>query len=186
MKHTFALLGFSLVIASTRLVGQATTPAELQATVLHSRVSDGDACPIAMRARHEARFHKELAKGAKPDANGDVGHDGSAMQIRLTLTNPNLRKIVAALVTVHGSNGDWQWLPTGSRTKIGEVSKTIEVSFDPGQGADVDAFLALRGFTTVSFIALNSVTYADGSMWTVRATNACQVAPDPLMLIAAQ
>ena len=48
----------------------------------------------------------------------------------------------------------------------------------------VTAQLTLPGFAGVSSIALDSVTYSDGSTWKMEAKSGCRVVPDPLLLVA--
>jgi hypothetical protein len=63
------------------------------------------------------------------------------------------------------------------------ASRTLQAVFNPGEGRDVFAALWVPGLTSVQSIALESVTYSDGSTWKLLGDNACRVAPEPIMLV---
>jgi hypothetical protein len=46
--------------------------------------------------------------------------------------------------------------------------------------------MLFKGFTSVRWIDLDSITYADGSMWHSSPQRKCQVVPDRFMLVARQ
>jgi hypothetical protein len=170
------------------LLGSLLSPAQSPNTQLQTRplpqAQSDTACPIAMRARHAFFLNKELIDGAKPNDRRPEDSKDAGMKLLLTLTDPDARQIAAANITVHGTNGNWRLVPVNDGKGSPNVTRTLKVPFEPGENRGVDSYLALRGFTAVSSIVLNSVTYADGSTWKTIDAGACQVAPDPLMLIA--
>jgi hypothetical protein len=147
-----------------------------------SHVTPAMRCPIGMHARHDFFFRKDLVSGNPPQQRGGDTAGEEAMEIRLTLTNPDAQPITNARIVVRGTNGNWRTIPLGSGAGKGDLKKSMEVTFERGDGQDVDSFLILQGFTAVQSIALDTVTYADGSTW--KAAGACRVAPDPFMLVA--
>jgi hypothetical protein len=106
-------------------------------------------------------------------------------------------RVVAAKITVRGTNSKWLAMPASSlqfgssnagssNNASSSAVKTIDVRF--GVTADQTEFadLVLPGFSSVQSITLNSLTYADGSIWSSFNGNACRVAPEPFMLVSSR
>jgi hypothetical protein len=187
MKRS-TLLGFSVLFASLASLAQnpgapVPNPGTHAQIIMLPSVQTDSACPVAMRARHDFFFQKELVKGEKPNEKGTEGQDAST-QLRLTLTNFDHRQIQSANITVRGTNANWRLTPVEAHNGSANVTRTMNASFEPTEESGVDSYLSLHGFTTITAIVLNSVTYADGSTWKTVDAGACQVAPDPLMLIS--
>lgn len=176
------LLLLSLCVCATATAQSASRPA--LASPAQPGLGPGMSCPIGMQARHDFFFRKDLVSG-DPAQKKDGGTGGvQSMQIRLTLTNSDARRITRARIVVHGTNGLWRTVPVGDPAGKPEVTQSMDARFEPGEGREVDAYLVLQGFTAIQSIHLDTVTYADGSRW--KAAGACRVAPDPFMLVAAQ
>jgi hypothetical protein len=101
-------------------------------------------------------------------------------------------RVTGAKVTVHGTSAKWRTVPTAPGVdSSSDIKKTLDITFHPDATASVDdnegtaTDMVLSGFTSVQSITLDSLTYADGSIWTPRAGRSCRVVPDPLMLISA-
>lgn len=118
------------------------------------------------------------------------------MRPSLTLTPRDGRKIVSATVTAHGYSpapGSMDLVaqdlvaqfspPPKSHSR--EIAKTLAITFHAADDGAFTAELPLPGFSAVTMIDLNSVTYSDGTTWNAPARNQCRVAPDPVLLIAA-
>ncbi len=120
-----------------------------------------------------------------------VGRDGVrakvfAAQLKLILkelrTAAPDRRMVNATVTVHGSNGAGQILPTDDHPgRPAEVSKSLTVRLAMSNEAEVSGDLLLPGFTAALMVDLDSVTYDDGAVWRFSRNSACHAAPDFLM-----
>ena len=118
--------------------------------------------------------------------NGATPAETPGLHLVLTLTGARTR-ITNATVTVHGLNGKWHFLQTGAaRDGSGEATKTLNLAFAAGEEKTASTDLVVPGFTSVSSIVLDSVTYANGSTWKFSGREACQVAPDGFMLVDAQ
>ena len=183
MKRT-ACLAFAFLLCS--VVSPSQNTGQLQDQMNFVIVApDVAACPAVMNARHEGGLHlRVLVKGDPAPQTG--------LPILLTLAGGRSAQITRATVTVHGlsfhgMNGTWEPLQIRTAHKgSGEVSKTMDAVFTPGEEKTASAKLVLPGFTSVSSIVLDSVSYADGSTWKPAPHRACQVAPDPFMLVDAQ
>jgi hypothetical protein len=106
-------------------------------------------------------------------------------KIALTLTD---KRITSAQVTVHGlvPKGRLVQSTASPENSFGRGTRSLTVSFTSGQDDAVSADLALPGLTAVISIELDTLTYADGTVWHVSADRPCRVAPDPLMLITSR
>lgn len=145
------------------------------------------ACPVDMRVR-------QGIGGAMLAVDKDgVDRLVFAPRLRLFLNDPrpdqSTHKIVSATVQVHGSSGKERIVPldagpgSNRNPDSDSLQRTINVDLanwgDPGVSGD----FRLPGFVLASRINLLSITYEDGSTWSVSAPDSCRVAPDPLMLI---
>ena len=64
------------------------------------------------------------------------------------------------------------------------MRKTITVTFAPEDAGSVAADLVLPGFTSVSAVELQSITYQNGAVWSIAKGETCRVTPDRMMLVA--
>jgi hypothetical protein len=147
-------------------------------TVLQLAPAQASACPVPMRAQQGA------SGGLVAVRRGQATPPAPAFRLTLTLTNPKSTGIASARVTVHGLSGKTRAIPTDSAPES-DLARTMNIRFDDSANAET-ADLLLRGFTTVTRIDLDSLTYADGATWTASAGASCHVAPDPLMLLSAR
>lgn len=108
---------------------------------------------------------------------------GFGQRIFLTLTDTHAAQILTASVRIHGYSGKNHMVQTGGAT--GDATKSVTVKFNRETDGSVFADLYIPGFTAVTYLQLEDVSYADGSIWKMSDSNICRVAPDPLMLIAA-
>jgi len=105
---------------------------------------------------------------------------GIAQLLHLIVTSPNSKRVVAANVTVHGFANKGRVVPTLSAQDSSDATKTFDVKF-PAEPKEISTDLAVPGFSAVSAIDLNSVTYADGSTWKLAAGSTCSSRIDPIM-----
>lgn len=119
------------------------------------------------------------------------GNSTPMMRPSLSLTPREGLRIVSATVTAHGYSptpGSMdlvaQLLPP-PKSQRREIARTLAVTFHAAENGAFTAELPLPGFTAVTMIDLNSITYSDGTTWNAPARNQCHVAPDPVLLIAA-
>jgi hypothetical protein len=109
--------------------------------------------------------------------------EGPSQRIHLILQNPQSKTYASAKIVVRGLSPKGRSLLT-ERARTDDLAKALDVAFVPDDEKSVSADLLLPGFTSVTAIELQSVTYQDGTTWSVADHLACRVAPDPLMLIA--
>lgn len=185
----------ALLLASGTAFGQTASTAQSAAYAPVVRTESlamaraASSCPIGMRARHAFFTQRELAGNQhSPDGKGATN---TAMALLLTLTPQTKRHIAKAWVTITGLSGAGHSMLTleaqkSNGAKSPTLTKNLEVSFTPGDDGNTDAYFKAAGFSAINSVQLVSVTYSDGSTWSLPAQDACSVAPDGLMLIAAE
>jgi hypothetical protein len=148
-------------------------------TVLQLPPVQAPACPVPMRAQQGFSGGLVAVRQSQP------APPAPAFRLTLTLTNRKSTGIASARVTVFGLSGKARAIPLDS-APASDLARTMNIRFGDSGNADAAADLLLRGFTTVTRIDLDSLTYADGSTWTASTGTSCHVAPDPLMLLSAR
>jgi hypothetical protein len=157
-------------------------------------------CPISMEARQGGGLRVERAQDGK-------GPSSPFMTPSLTLHNPKDKRILYASVTALGSgpnkgalllqarerkqNDDnppdefLERAPNQDSSAPPFLRRTLTVHFQPDDNNTVSGSLYLPGFVILHSIALNSVTFADGSTQSFASVSSCRVQPSPLMLVNA-
>ncbi len=174
MKRATAL-SFALLLGSIPLAAQN---ARQQAQPTPQVPSGSDVCPVSLRAEQKAAGEVLAADKSRPK--------GVAQHLQLTLAHPGSRRIARARVTVHGLTAKGRVTPTPTRRQNpSDASRTFDLTFHAGPNDKAaSADLWVRGLTAVLTVDLDSVTFADGSIWTLKGRDACRIVPDPLMLVA--
>lgn len=166
------------VVGITSPDGQ--TSAQQTMALRAMNVSSG--CPVAMR------LNQTVSGSLREAGKGQSGLTYAA-KLHLVLSQVPHGKIVAAsvkaaLVTVHGYDGTprFELISSGQNTP---AVKMMKIRFVPVglKGATAD-FLVV-GFASASSLDIDSLTYADGSIWKPAQGETCTVAPNPFMLIGA-
>jgi hypothetical protein len=189
-----AAVGLSLVLTLTPLAAQdKATPSpdqkNLQPTTNFTIVLPAvTSCPVSMHALQGSGSSLVAVRGTQRVT-------GFAQRIHLIVSDPKSTQVAAARVKVFGHSGKGRLekastsqelsLDTNPTTGPLEVTRTLEVTFVPEDAKDAATDLLLPGFTAVTSIQLESITYEDGTTWSMGRREACRVAPDPLMLVAA-
>lgn len=139
-------------------------------------------CPAAMLHATQGSSSQILRAGE--------GQSQPLMMPTLTLTPPKGRTPASAVVTAHGlppTAGAMDlvggMVPEDGAKAKREITRTLTVKLVAGENGSYSAVLQLPGFTTVRWIHLDAVTYADGSTWKADSDAECRVTPDPLVLI---
>jgi hypothetical protein len=153
----------------------ASTPLAAQTTVIQAAPQPGN-CPVSLRAQHTPGEYREVVNG--------VFIPGIAQRIHVVASALNSRRVVAANMTVRGFANKVRVLPTTSGQDIGDAAKKLDVRFPARAEKESSADLAVPDLSAVTAIDLNSVTYADGSVWKVAAGNTCRSWIDGFMLIS--
>lgn len=181
MKLT-SLISFAFLVGSVASAqsagnsGQSFGTAGMQGITTFGVASVAHSCPVSLRAQHGADGNILKVDKRRPA--------GLAQLLHLVLGNPDARQIVQGSLTVRGISGKGRIAQAQSSPDNADVVRYLEVQFVPQEGRKVAGDVWAPGMTAVLTVELNSVTFADGSMWRFAGRDGCRVAPDPLMLIA--
>ncbi len=183
MKLT-TILPLAIVLATTSAIGQDTVlrhnPQTTPSVLMQPHTFRAD-CPVGLQVQHGPSFQKRNAD------YGPFAPPTPAVQeqrIQLTMTNPTPKEIVSAQLTVHGYSDKWRAMPLASATSNPDLTKTVKIVLDVKGNSHASSDLSLRRFTSVAYVDLDSLTYADGATWKASSSAACSVSPDPLMLVS--
>jgi hypothetical protein len=171
-----ACIGLSSVLIAATLAAQnnASKPSAGPATNLMG----SSTCPVRMHALQGSGFG--LVK-----VRGEQHLNSPGQRIHLILANPKSMKVAGAKVTIHGLSPKSRVARALSNSEgPSDLTKSVEVTFTSEDETSVFADLVLPGFSSITSIELQSIRYQDGTIWSVAGLQACQVVPDPLMLIA--
>lgn len=140
-----------------------------------------DSCLVGMRASQG--IDGQLLKSRR---SAPATSPKSVQRIQLILSGaPGGKQIVAGSVMARGLSPRGRIVSAvGAKNIANGVQTTLNVKFTAGENGSARADLLLPGFSSVSSIHLNSITYADGSVWKIPSVDVCRVVPDPLVLVA--
>ena len=174
----------ALVLGSMTLLAQSSGRHDSQPVdmTVATVVPGSTDCPIEIRAQ------KNLSVGQlqKLPSSSDQNR-GPSQNLHLTLTNSTFSQIVGVRITAYGLNSKGQVTP--ARTTADDSSairKTLDLKLkaDPKSNASTD--ILLTGFTSVTYINVDSIRYAGGSTWLPSALRTCHVVPDATVLISSR
>lgn len=179
MRHPLSFSSLFLSLAALAVpAGLAAPPAT---------VANPSACPVEMSAAQRGLVGTLIP--AAPDAHA-APQDSRRMQqsIDLSIKNTRLQRIVAAELEVHGTSDKSRVLPASAAVLTTEptadaVRNVHLVSSVPADETRTRTVSA-KDLTSVAWISVNELRYADGSTWHARPGSECRVIPDGMMLIA--
>jgi hypothetical protein len=152
-------------------------------------VSNPSACPVELSAAQHG-VGQMLAVGPNtPDAPApDRNHAGQS--IDLSMKNTRLQRIVAAELEVHGTSNKSRIMPaTGAvltNQSMADAMRNVHLVNSVPADESRTRTVAVKDLTSVAWISVIELRYADGSTWHARPGAECRVTPDPLMLVAGQ
>jgi hypothetical protein len=180
-----SILPLAIVLATTSAIGQdivlhrSANPAPLS---FSSRLTPGSNCPVGLKVNHGPSFQKR-------DTNyGPFAPPTPTVQeqrIQVTMTNRSPKEIVSAQITVHGFSDKWRAIPLASAASTPDLTKRVNIVLTVKGNDHASSDLSLLRFTSVAYVDLDSLTYADGATWKASSPGACSVSPDLLMLVTA-
>jgi hypothetical protein len=165
------LISLASLTLTTAALAQAPTPSLVIITPVPN-----NSCPVGLRAQ----------PGVGPlimtiDASNGVG----SQRLSLDLSNIGSRHITRAQITVHGLTAQGRINPAAyGNLDAGTTAKQVDLALTVPPGATASTNLLFKGFTSVSTIDLDSLTYADGSTWHASPQQRCQIVPNRIMLVA--
>ena len=179
MRHP---LSFSFLILS---LAALAVPACLAAPAPAS-VANPAACPVELSAAQHGLGQKVDVGPNAPAVGPDANH--ARQSIDLSMKNTRLQRIVAAELEVHGTSNKSRVVPAGGAVLTNEpTADTVRnvhlVSSVPAEQLRTRT-VSVNDLTSVAWISVIELRYADGSTWHARLGAECRVTPDGMMLIA--
>jgi hypothetical protein len=178
MRHPFSL--FSLILSFAALAAPAclATPAT---------ASNPSACPVELSAEQHGAGAL-VAAGPHAPAIPPRSANRSGQSIDLSMKNARLQRIVAAELEVHGTSNKSRVMPAGGAVLTSEPTANAVRNVHLASSVPADETrmrtVSVKDLTSVAWISVLELRYADGSTWHARPGAECRVTPDPMMLIA--
>jgi hypothetical protein len=170
-------VGLALLLSSLTLGAQDRDARTPQTFPMPVRINSLG-CPVGMQAQQ--RGSSQLVA-----VQNDNRAQLPGQRIWLTLRGAPSPQIITARVRVHGLAPKGRVLQSKAVDNLAsEITRTTTVSFGKESNGGVAGELLLPGFTSVTSIELEEITYEDGTAWSVGDERVCRVAPDLLMLIS--
>ena len=118
--------------------------------------------------------------------NGDTTAS-QKLKLQLSyLTDPQLHSsnITGAQITVHGLTAKGRIAPASSDPDDATIAKQVDLALTIAPGRTASTDMLFKGFTSVRWITLDSLTYANGSTWHPAAHRSCSIVPNRYMAVA--
>jgi hypothetical protein len=102
------------------------------------------------------------------------------------MKNTRLQRIVAAELEVHGTANKNRVVRTNAVADEPMADAVRNVHLVNSVPADQTRMrtVSVKDLTSVAWVSVIELRYADGSTWHARPGSECRVTPDPLMLVA--
>lgn len=173
MRHPLSLS--TLVLSLTAFAAPACLAAP-------ATVANPSACPVELSAAQHG-LGQMLAVG--PNAPDRI-ENNAGQSIDLSMKNTRLQRIVAAELEVHGTSNKSRVLRTNTVADepLADAVRSVHlVSSVPADQTRMRT-VSVNDLTSVAWVSVIELRYADGSTWHARPGAECRVTPDPLMLVA--
>ena len=167
----------SLLLAGASTLAFATS--DSSAIVLHA-VPGSQGCPVDLTAQQRSAGEL-IATGSAAAAPDNAARQG----VHFVLRNEGDREIVSLSGTLHGLSPRLRMLPAAPQPKE-DVTQAFHLRRKIAEGGSGDSELWMDQVSTIRWIDLESITYADGSVWRPSAQSRCRAVPDPLVLVSSR
>jgi hypothetical protein len=181
MRHPLSLSTLA-ILAAAAFVAPACFAAS-------ATVSNPAACPVELSAaQHGLGQMLAVSPNTRDVPAPDRSHAGQS--IDLSMKNTRLQRIVGAELEVHGTSNKSRVVPASGAVLTNQptadaVRSVHLVSSVPADQTRVRT-VSVNELTSVAWVSVIELRYADGSTWHARVGAECRVTPDPLMLVAGQ
>jgi hypothetical protein len=178
MRHPFSLPILGLSLAAFAVPACLAAPAT---------VTNPSACPVELSAAQRGMGQMVVVRPGAPDVPPpNANHPGQS--IDLSMKNTRLQRIVAAQLEVHGTSNKSRVVPAGGAVLTHEPTADAMRSVHLVSSVPADQTrtrtVSVHDLTSVAWISVIELRYADGSTWHARPGAECRVVPDGMMLIA--
>ncbi|MFL6428285.1 MAG: hypothetical protein ACJ71S_08595 [Acidobacteriaceae bacterium] len=179
MRHPFSFSILSLSLAAFAVPACIATPTPVT-------VTNASACPVELSAAQHGVGQLVAVGPNAPAVPPENKHPGQS--IDLSMKNTRLQRIVAAELEVHGTSNKSRVMPANgavlSNQPTADAMRNVHlVSSVPADQTRMRT-VSVHDLTSVAWISVIELRYADGSTWHARPGSECRVVPDGMMLIA--
>ena len=184
MRHSFSLSTLAILTAAA-----LAAPACLAAPAV---VANPLACPVELSAAQHpgselVRANRKIATPGYVTPGSVVEPAAEARQsIDLSMKNTRLQRIVAADLEVHGTTSKSRVLRMNavSDQPMADAVRTVHLVNSVPADQTRMRTVTVKDLTSVAWVSVLELRYADGSTWHARPGAECRVTPNPLMLVA--
>ena len=188
------LLTLSLPAAAAQTAPAPTTQQTIDPTteaILRGRIalmeqSLETACPIGFSAE------PGVSPGMLVIVNGDTT---ASQKLKLQLRHlpgpqSHPSAITGAQITAHGLTAQARITPAASDHPAASdpddatIAKQVDLVLTLAPGHSTSADMLFQGFTSIRWLTLDSLTYADGATWHPAAHHSCRIVPNRFMAVA--
>ena len=173
--YAFATLIFGAAALPSCTLSAQTAPVT-PATVLLAGVPSLN-CPIAISARRWAPGGMALAQDRNAEPEG--------RRLYLHFITGLKSGLVAATVTLHGTDGKARAELTADGTSGPELQETFQLKGDPNAPIRSSS-VSLRHLANVRWVAITELRFADGTSWHESADASCHITPNGFRLVDAE
>lgn len=185
MRRPIVSLSSLLLFAATALIAQGGLSAQTRRMVVEKPA----ACPVELSATHRSDGMLLNARRQAPAAEGKPHQS-----LDFSMKNTRLERIVGAELEVHGTSMRKRVLRADEARAAGNVMLTDQPAADAVRHVHLVSsvpaeesrtrVVSVDDLTSVGWISVIELRYADGSAWHPGVGRECRVVPDPVTLIA--
>ena len=185
----FSALGTVGFLAMSAATVMAQTPAQNgnPSTVLITAPLGN--CPVGISARRGLGVGAVAVDNDKPDRNGPndrINRGEASQQLQILMLNLKAVGVTGAQITAHGTApGAGRVIPAGDADGA-TATQTVYLKLAVGAGGEGSTDVRFRGFTSISLLDLDAVSFADGTSWHSAAGHTCEIVPSRFMLVNSQ
>jgi hypothetical protein len=180
MRHPLPFSSLILSLAALAVPACLAVPAP-------ASVANPAACPVELSAAQHG-LGQMVAVGANSPAVPPPDAIHARQSIDLSMKNTRLQRIVAAELEVHGTSNKSRVVPAGGAVLTNEPTADTVRNVHLASSVPAEQLrtrtVSVNDLTSVAWISVIELRYADGSTWHTRPGAECRVTPDGMMLIA--
>jgi hypothetical protein len=179
MRHPLSFSSLILSLAALAVPACLAAPAP-------ASVANPAACPVELSAAQRGQGQMVAVGPKVPAVPPNANH--TRQSIDLSMKNTRLQRIVAAELEVHGTSNKSRVLPAGGAVLTNEPAadavRNVHLANSVPAEQSRTRTVSVNDLTSVAWISVIELRYADGSTWHARPGAECRVTPDGVMLIA--
>ena len=146
------------------------------------------ACPVELSAAQHSNMIFVPVGKKQPPGSSSVDSARAQQSIDLSMKNTRLQRIVAAELEVHGTANKGRMMPASgavlTNDSTADAVRNVHLVSSVPADQQRTRLVSVNDLTSVQWISVIELRYADGSTWHAGPGSECRVVPDGVMLIA--